>query len=260
MAAINVRDKQRQQRHDAALQDRLSARYERALRIEIAKTIREVATAYEKRGELAIPLALSEHAAGIRRTLEANYILVASHFGKRLLNEVKSSHGPDVIKASLTERLGLAIADFVRRTMATKVQQINRTTEAQIRTTIRRGLDDGLGVDKIARELRKTAGPLSALRAHVIARTETHAAANFGAQAAAELTGLNMRREWVSASDSRTRTSPPGKFDHADVDGQVRGMNEPFDVSGQALMYPGDPSGSAGNIINCRCQVVFLYD
>lgn len=254
MAAINVRDKQRQQRHDAALQDRLSARYERALRIEIAKTMREVADAYEKRRELAISLALSEHAGGIRRTLEANYILVASHFGKRLLSEIKSTHGPEVVKAGLAERLGLAIADFVRKTIATKVTQINRTTEAQIRTTIRRGLSEGLGVDKIARELRKTAGPLSALRAHVIARTETHTAANFGAQAAAELTGLDMRREWVSASDERTRDP------HASADGQTRGMNEAFDVGGEALMYPGDPSGSAGNIIGCRCQVVFLYD
>jgi hypothetical protein len=79
MAAINPRNKQQQRAMDDALQVRLSARFERRLRTEIAKTMREVATDYEARGELAIPLAISEHSAGIRRTLEADYRLVAMH-------------------------------------------------------------------------------------------------------------------------------------------------------------------------------------
>lgn len=258
MAAINPRDKQRQRAIDAALQDRLSARFERALRVEIAKTMREVADAYEKRGELAIPLAVQEHSAGIQRTLEADYRLVASHFGKRLLDEAKSYSGPDVIKASLSERLGFAIGSFISRVIASKVTQINRTTESQIRSIIRGGLDEGLGVDKIGKRIRETAAPMSALRAHIIARTETHTAANFGAQTAAELTGLDMKREWISASDDRTRDT--SEADHVDADGQVVGMKEPFIVSGEKLMFPGDPSGSAANIINCRCSVVFIYD
>lgn len=258
MAAINPRNKQRQQAMDAALQDRLSARFERALRVEIAKTMREVADAYEKRGELAIPLAVSEHSAGIRRTLEADYRLVANHFGKRLLDDAKSYAGPDVIKASLSERLGFAIGSFITRVMATKVTQINRTTESQIRGIIRGGIDAGLGVDKIGRRIRELSTPMSALRAHIIARTETHTAANFGAQTAAELTGLDMNREWVSASDERTRDT--SEADHVEANGQVVGMKEPFIVSGEKLMFPGDPSGSASNIINCRCSVVFLYD
>lgn len=258
MAAINPRDKQRQRALDAALQDRLSARFERALRLEIAKTMREVADAYEKRGELAIPLAVHEHSAGIQRTLEADYRLVASHFGKRLLDEAKSYSGPDVIKASLSERLGFAVGAFISRVIASKVTQINRTTESQIRNIIRGGLDEGLGVDKIGKRIRETAAPMSALRAHIIARTETHTAANFGAQTAAELTGLDMRREWVSASDERTRDT--SEADHVDANGQIVGMKEPFIVSGERLMFPGDPAGSAANIINCRCSVVFIYD
>ena len=258
MAAINPRDKQRQRALDAALQDRLSARFERVLRLEIAKTMREVADAYEKRGELAIPLAVQEHSAGIQRTLEADYRLVASHFGKRLLDEAKSYSGPDVIKASLSERLGFAVGAFISRVIASKVTQINRTTESQIRSIIRGGLDEGLGVDKIGKRIRETAAPMSALRAHIIARTETHTAANFGAQTAAELTGLDMRREWVSAADERTRDT--SEADHVDANGQIVGMKEPFIVSGERLMFPGDPAGSAANIINCRCSVVFIYD
>lgn len=254
MAAINPRDKQRQRALDDALQLRLSARFDNRLRIEIARTMREAAAEYEKRGELAIPMAIADHSAGIRNTLTANHKLVAAHFGKRLLSEVKGHHGPSVIKASAEQMLEMAIDQFILQWIATKVTQINRTTEEQIRSVIRTGLEEGLSVDAIARRLRELAAPLSALRSHVIARTETHQAANFGAQQAAELTELEMRREWVATMDSRTR-SP-----HASADGQTVGMNQPFRVNGESLMYPGDPAGSAGNTIMCRCSVAFIYD
>lgn len=260
MAAINPRDKQRQRALDDALQVRMAARFERRLRTEIVRTMREAADAYERRGELAIPLALADHAGAIRSTLEADYRLVAGHFGARMLTEAKHYTGPDVIKASLTERLGIAVGQFIGQWVARKVVQINKTTEAQIRGIVRSGLDDGLGADKIARQIRTLATPMSALRAHVIARTETHTAANFGAQEAAELTGLDLKKEWVSSMDDRTRETPPDAFDHAAADGQVVGMREPFIVSGEELMYPGDPAGSAGNTIMCRCGVAYLYD
>jgi hypothetical protein len=180
------------------------------------------------------------------------------HFGKRLLSEAKAYTGPDVIKESLTERLSYAVGGFIGRWVASKVTQINRTTENQIRRIIRGGIDEGLSVAKIGANIRTMAAPMSALRANIIARTETHTAANFGAQQAAELTGLNMKREWVSAQDDRTRDT--SEADHVDADGQTVGMKEPFTVSGEKLMFPGDPSGSAANVINCRCAVVFIYD
>jgi len=35
-------------------------------------------------------------------------------------------------------------------------------------------------------------------------------------------------------------------------------MDEPFIIGGESLDYPGDPSGSAANVINCRCSVGYL--
>jgi uncharacterized protein with gpF-like domain len=40
---------------------------------------------------------------------------------------------------------------------------------------------------------------------------------------------------------------------HLLADGQVRKATEPFDVGGEQLMYPRDPSGSPENTINCHC-------
>jgi len=42
------------------------------------------------------------------------------------------------------------------------------------------------------------------------------------------------------------------------MDGVRVPLNENFNVDGEMLEYPGDPSGSAGNIINCRCGYEIL--
>jgi len=260
MSAINPSNKQRQRAMDDAIQARMSAKFENRLRIELAKTVRQVADAYEKRGEIAISQAIDDRRAQMAQAFAANYQSVASFFGKRILKEAKSHHGADVTKAGIMDIFNNALQLFITQWVARRVTQIDRTTENQIRTLIRNAIDDGLSVPEIGKQIRDYAVPMSATRANIIARTETHTAANFGAQQGAQLTGLKMRKEWVSAQDERTRTTPPDEFDHADVDGQVVDMNDSFTVSGEQLMFPGDPSASAGNLINCRCAVVYLTD
>lgn len=63
-----------------------------------------------------------------------------------------------------------------------------------------------------------------------------------------------MTKEWLSErSDGRTRAH------HLAADGQVRNLDEPFEVAGENLMYPGDSSlgASASNTIQCRCVVIY---
>jgi len=57
---------------------------------------------------------------------------------------------------------------------------------------------------------------------------------------------------WLATADLRTREA------HRLADGQRRAPNMPFDVGGEALMFPGDPSGSAGNVISCRCTTLLV--
>ncbi len=45
---------------------------------------------------------------------------------------------------------------------------------------------------------------------------------------------------------------------HAEADGQVVPVDQPFDVGGESLDYPGDPSGSDAECCNCRCSVIYL--
>lgn len=93
-------------------------------------------------------------------------------------------------------------------------------------------------------------------RAVVIARTESLGALNGSRadafQAFAEEGGEGMERMWLSTIDSRTRPS------HVLADGQRVGLTEPFIVGGFPLMFPGDPSGPAGEVIQCRCTTLLL--
>ena len=90
----------------------------------------------------------------------------------------------------------------------------------------------------------------SAIRTARTAVTNAQNAGRMDSYVAATKMGIEMEREWVSALDARTRP------EHAEADGQVVGVDEPFIVGGEKLMFPGDRSGSGWNIYNCRCTQI----
>jgi len=131
-----------------------------------------------------------------------------------------------------------------------KVTQVQKTTRRWIAATIARGTEMGKSPGEIAKGLRAK-GQFNKERADRIARTEVHMASNFATQEAVKSTRLRLEKEWVSMADERTRVA------HRGANGQRVEMNADFTVGGERMAYPGDPRGSAGNVINCRC--VLLY-
>jgi len=89
-------------------------------------------------------------------------------------------------------------------------------------------------------------------RSQTISATEVHGANEYGSSQAAQLSGLTLKKMWQTVFDDKVRA------DHAEAQGQEVDMDEAFDVGGEQLMYPGDPAGSAGNICNCRCTVIYF--
>lgn len=71
-------------------------------------------------------------------------------------------------------------------------------------------------------------------------------------QAAERLPGL--RKQWLSSGKRHPRP------EHAAAHGQIRRVNDPFDIDGHQLMYPHDPDAPIGQTINCGCQSVVLTD
>lgn len=96
--------------------------------------------------------------------------------------------------------------------------------------------------------------------AHGLYTGNTTGSMNFGGQAEREELGIELK-EWVSTIDRRNRgVDPKSPWDHLTPNGQKRKNAEPFLVSGEPLMFPGDSAGSAGNVINCRCASVGAWE
>ena len=59
-----------------------------------------------------------------------------------------------------------------------------------------------------------------------------------------------LKDVWIANLDEKTRIA------HIMANGQEKNINDSFIVDGEYLEYPGDPNGSPGNVINCRCSKV----
>lgn len=142
-----------------------------------------------------------------------------------------------------------------------KAKEINNTTNEVLKTQLREILSDSIDegdsvketVSKLLNACDGVYDNMSGYRANMIARTETGSTVNAGSYATYKTEGIE-KKEWIAVQDDRTRDDSD-EYDHLDADGEIVGVDEPFTKTGEDLDYPGDPSGDAGNIINCRCTI-----
>jgi hypothetical protein len=116
----------------------------------------------------------------------------------------------------------------------------------RVRDEIQAGLDAGDPTTTIAARIKSTYNDLADDRALVVAQTEVAAAYGSGRNAAMKSAGVQWKK-WLTSGNDNVRSA------HAEANGQVVPFDQPFDVGGEALMHPGDPKGSAANVINCHC-------
>lgn len=143
------------------------------------------------------------------------------------------------VKAILTDS---KVSNGLYNALGVDVAKLKKT----ITQEISRGIASSLSYRDIARNIGNVSGaPLS--RAKTIVRTEGHRIQQMStvdAQQAAKAKGADVVKQWDAALDGRTRDS------HRRVDGEIRELDEKFS---NGLMFPGDPSGSAAEVVNCRC-------
>lgn len=119
----------------------------------------------------------------------------------------------------------------------------------KITAQVSRGISTGMSFQQIAKQLSgyTNIGFNNAVR---IARTEGHriqVQSGNDALYKAKEKGADVVKQWDATLDKQTRRS------HQHVDGEVRELDEPFS---NGLMYPGDPSGGASEVVNCRCALL----
>ena len=139
------------------------------------------------------------------------------------------------------------LTDSLYTSLGKEIKELQK----EISGEISRGILSGMGYPEIARNVALfTNIPLN--KAMTIARTESHrigCKANLDAQYKAKEKGADIVKQWDSTLDGDTRPS------HRKLDGQIRELDEPFEINGRKAMYPGG-FGRAEEDINCRCSIL----
>lgn len=125
----------------------------------------------------------------------------------------------------------------------------------KITSAITQGIIQGESIGKIAKRLRGVAD-MDYKASIRNARTSITSAQNGGrldSYKRVQSMGIEMEKQWLATFDSRTR------HEHRLLDGQIKPIDEPFEVEGYELMFPADPSGEAFLVYNCRCTMVSKF-
>lgn len=158
---------------------------------------------------------------------------------------------------------------YVLRFAQKEGQAITETTKDQITRLLEQAKAEGWSVRQIEKQLGATfdrfLGDDPTLtdeerawfeernvpnRLELIARTEGIRSANGAQQGLYQEWGV-PRKEWVATLDP-----PRARENHMEMNGIVVNADEPFDVGGVKMMFPGDPDAPIGETANCRCTTV----
>jgi len=178
--------------------------------------------------------------------IKAMYLELYTTLGKSQFKRTQKSIKAEIDFESI-------ISAWLNQNAGLRIVSVHATLIESIVKVISDGYENNISVADITQNLQRQFGWYKA-QALRIARTETTTATNAATVLAAQSSNLVLEKNWVSVQDNRTRRKI---YDHLDMNGQKVDEFATFFVGGENLDYPGDPKGSAGNTINCRCKVVF---
>lgn len=130
-----------------------------------------------------------------------------------------------------------------------------RWNKQKFNSAITQGILQGESIDEISKRISSVLG-MNQRNARMNARTAMTAAQNAGRMESLlrmRESGIDVRKEWVSTLDHRTRDS------HRAEDKGVQELEDRFPNTG--LMFPGDMStNDPGEVYNCRCTLIASFD
>jgi uncharacterized protein with gpF-like domain len=233
------------------MRDQIVFMFERRIAREIARTM------VRARSADMLELAENEHHERLEQILRSLWSVSVEKMKEHLIIDDKKSASFIERKATIeivnTIDANAIAFRFLKIFGLQKVSQISRTTFFDVKRILLEAVEEGFSEKETASLMLKKSKALGASRAQTIARTEVHAASSYSAQEIAAASEIEMRKEWIASGGDRTRDT------HAEANGQIVGMHEKFKVGGELLEFPGDPSGSAENVINCRCVVGYVF-
>jgi hypothetical protein len=142
------------------------------------------------------------------------------------------------------------MVNYFRLIGGTKVTGIDDTTRNIVKNLLANILGQNLSRREQAKLFEQSLNDPAFNRARslVIARTESTTAANFGINMGAESSDYEVQKFWINTREpGRTRPS------HLAMTRDRIALNQPFNVGGVLMMYPGEVGAPAAEVVNCRC-------
>lgn len=139
------------------------------------------------------------------------------------------------------------VVAWIESKVARFVTRISDSTMTKIRTLIGHGVEEGWTLRQFADELAAKYDQFTLARSLLIATTEIGGAMNAGSMMGYRQSGVVAKKAWLTARDQIVRQS---HYDAESV-GAIE-LNESFP---NGLDHPGDPTGPADEICNCRCTI-----
>ncbi len=197
---------------------------------------------------------LQEHRSNIATIIEFYISKAVELFGKHQRNALKARQLKLVLKQEEVDIFKLATSAYMFEWGFNNARDIANTTQRDVQRILIKFSNEPITQDELILELQGIKS-LTIARAVTIARTETHAASQFAVWQVGNFIERELETElvkaWIHVTDERTRAS------HAAVKADnFISIHDKFNVGGEQLMFPGDPSGSPANIINCRCVMI----
>lgn len=132
-------------------------------------------------------------------------------------------------------------------------QIVNEETARLVLATIQDDLLERRTLVQMRRNVRKQFVDMRRYRVDRITNTVVVGAFEAGTLSAWQQAGLVTGKSWVSARDERVRGTHDVR-EHPELQNMIP-LEQSFIVGGSPLLFPGDPNGPAGEIINCRCTM-----
>lgn len=120
-------------------------------------------------------------------------------------------------------------------------------------TQLLEGFLEGESIDELTERVLDVTD-LTDAGAEMFARSEVVSASNAGSLGMVKEAGFTGTKRWLHTDDDRTR------FTHEHVIPVTVPINEPFNVGGADMQFPGDPTGPIQEWANCRCTLIYQLD
>lgn len=183
-----------------------------------------------------------------------------------LQGEFKNVFMPLESKQDRAVELQRIIDNYFAQFGSTRVLNVIQHTENQARNFINKGMMSGRSQEETLKLFIDSIPQVASNRAKVITGTEAHTITQFASQILAERSETVLAKIWNTAADGKVRGFPASSaasaFNHRAMNKIKAVLKQKFLIPRgnggiEALLFPGDPSGSAGNVINCRCVQTF---